>query len=119
MIKLARVARIRTSSLSKVIYMNQQQSTLTNQAILQIAPIDPKFIMQSESLTVVKVIHMNQQQPTLTNQTTLQIALIDPKLIIQSESPTAVILATTILISILVSGITVLVQVIMITKPRP
>ncbi len=66
---------------------------------------------------VHKVIHMNQQQPTLTHQATSQIASIDPTPIIQSESPTAVILAIAILISILTSGITGLVRVIVMTRP--
>jgi hypothetical protein len=61
---------------------------------------------------------MNQQQPTLTHQTTSQIPAVDPTPIVQSESPTAVILAIAILISILVSGITGLVQIIMVTKSR-
>jgi hypothetical protein len=59
---------------------------------------------------------MNQKHPTLTNQATSQIAPIDPTSIIQSESPTAVILAITILISILVNGITKLVRVIVVTR---
>jgi hypothetical protein len=59
---------------------------------------------------------MNQQQPTLTHQATSQIAPIDPTPILQSESPTAVILAIAILISILVSGITGLVRVIVVTR---
>lgn len=64
---------------------------------------------------VHKVIQMNQQS-TLTHQATSQIAPIDPTPIIQSESPTAVILAIAILISILTSGITGLVRVIVVTK---
>lgn len=64
---------------------------------------------------VHKVIQMNQQL-TLTHQATSQIAPIDPMPIIQSESPTAVILALAILISILVSGITGLVRVIVVTR---
>ncbi|MCL6436311.1 MAG: hypothetical protein K6T90_19295 [Leptolyngbyaceae cyanobacterium HOT.MB2.61] len=59
---------------------------------------------------------MNQQQPTLTHQATSPIAPIDPTPIIQSESPTAVILAIAILISILTSGITGLVRVIVMTR---
>jgi hypothetical protein len=59
---------------------------------------------------------MNQQQSTLTYPASSQIAPIDPTPIIQSESPTEVILAIAILISILVSGITGLVRVILVTK---
>jgi hypothetical protein len=59
---------------------------------------------------------MNQQQPTLNHQATSQIAPIDPTPIIQSESPTAVILAIAIFVSILISGITGLVRVIMMTR---
>lgn len=59
---------------------------------------------------------MTQQQITSTQPTTSSIAPIDPTSIIQSESPTAVILAIAILISILVSGITRLVRVIMVTR---
>lgn len=62
------------------------------------------------------VIQMNQQQPTLTYQPTSQIAPIDPTPIIQSESPTAVILAIAILLSILVSGVTGLVRVIVVAR---
>lgn len=60
---------------------------------------------------------MNPQQPTL-HQATSQIARIDPTPIIQSESPTAVILAIAILISILTSGITGLVRVMVIKSGR-
>ncbi|MGA7935932.1 MAG: hypothetical protein WCA35_20435 [Kovacikia sp.] len=59
---------------------------------------------------------MNQQLPTSTYQTNSQFPSIDPTPIIQSESPTAVILAIAILISMLVSGITGLMRVIMVTK---
>ena len=59
---------------------------------------------------------MNQQQPTLTHQTISPIAPIDPTPIVHSESPTAVILAIAILISILISGITGLVQVLVVTR---
>lgn len=59
---------------------------------------------------------MNQQQPTSTHQATSQIAPIDPTPIIQSESTTAVILAIAIFVSILISGITGLVRVIMMTR---
>lgn len=61
-----------------------------------------------------KVIQMNQ--PKLTHQAMSQIAPIDPPPIIQSESPTVLILAISILISILTSGITGLVRVIVITR---
>jgi hypothetical protein len=59
---------------------------------------------------------MNQQQLTLTHQTASQIAPIDPTPIVQSESPTAVILAIAILLSILISGITGLVRVLVLTR---
>jgi hypothetical protein len=59
---------------------------------------------------------MNQQQPMSAQQNISQIAPIDPTPIIQSESPTAVILAIAILISILISGITGLVRVIVVTR---
>ena len=55
-------------------------------------------------------------QPTSTQQVTPLIAPIDPVAISQSESPTAIILAIAILISILVSGITGLLRVIVVTK---
>ena len=55
---------------------------------------------------------MAQIQPT-SNQTTVP---IDPTPIVQSDSPTAVIFAIAILISILVSGITGLVRVVMLAK---
>jgi hypothetical protein len=61
---------------------------------------------------------MNQKQPTLTHQVTSPIAPIDPTVIVQSESPTAVILAIAILISILISGVTGLVWVIMVNRFR-
>lgn len=61
---------------------------------------------------------MTQQQLTATQPATSSFAPIDPTPIIQSESPTAVILAITILISILVSGITGLVRVVMVTRSR-
>jgi hypothetical protein len=57
---------------------------------------------------------MNQRQL----QTTTSIVPIDPTPIVQSESPTAVILAITILIAILTSGITGLVRVIVMTRSR-
>jgi hypothetical protein len=59
---------------------------------------------------------MTQAKATSTQQTVSPIAPIDPTPIIQSESPTAVILAISILISILVGSITSLIQVIMMTK---
>jgi hypothetical protein len=59
---------------------------------------------------------MNQQQTPLTHQTTSQITPIDPTPIVQSESPTAVILAIAILISILTTGITGLVRVIVMAR---
>jgi hypothetical protein len=59
---------------------------------------------------------MNQQQSKLTQQIAPSIAPIDPTPIVQSESPTAVILAIAILISILISGITGLVRVIVMTR---
>jgi len=65
---------------------------------------------------VQKVNQMNQQQPVSTQQTVLPIAPIDPTSIIQSDSPTAVILAIAILISMLISGITGLVRVIVVTR---
>lgn len=61
---------------------------------------------------------MNSQQPASTQQTVSSIAPIDPTPLMRSESPTGVILAIAILISMMVSGITGLVRVIMITKPR-
>ncbi len=56
------------------------------------------------------------QQPTSTQATVSQITPIDPALIVKSESPTAIILAIALLISILVSGITGLVRVL-VHKP--
>ena len=60
---------------------------------------------------------MSQQQPTFTQQSVPLIAPIDPKPIVeQGESPTAIILAIAILISVLVSGITSLVGVVMVRR---
>jgi hypothetical protein len=59
---------------------------------------------------------MHQRQTVLTQQMPPAIAPIDPTPILQSESPTAVILATAILISILVSSITGLVLVILVKR---
>jgi hypothetical protein len=59
---------------------------------------------------------MNQQLPISTHQATSQFPYLDPTPIIQSESPTAVILAIAIFVSILISGITGLVRVIIMTR---
>ena len=58
----------------------------------------------------------SQQQTTSGNQTTASIALIDPALLVKhgksEDSSVTVILAISILISIIISGITGLVRVI-------
>ncbi len=59
---------------------------------------------------------MSQQQFTEPQQPTTPIAPIDPKPILQSESPTGIILAIAVLISILLSSVAGLVQVIMVAK---
>jgi hypothetical protein len=58
---------------------------------------------------------LHQDQP-ITTQNSAPVLPIDPTPIAQSESPTAMILAIAILISLLTSGITGLVQVIMLTR---
>jgi hypothetical protein len=65
---------------------------------------------------VQKAIQMNQQT-IVENQSVAQMSPIDPKPIVEhGESPTSIILAIAILISILVSGITGLVRVIVVTR---
>jgi hypothetical protein len=59
---------------------------------------------------------MTQLQPTFTQQTAPSGALLDPTPIIKSESPAAVILAIAILMSMLISGITGLVRVLMMSR---
>lgn len=58
------------------------------------------------------------QIQTTTNQPSAPMLPIDPTPIIQSESTTSVILAIAILISILISGITGLVQLLVVTRSR-
>lgn len=64
--------------------------------------------------------HSMNQQPTSNQQTTASIAPIDPALLVKhgksEDSSVTVILAIAILISILITGITGLVRVIMLTK---
>ncbi len=65
---------------------------------------------------VEKVIQMNQQA-VVKSQSMPQIAPTDLKPIVEhGESPTSIILALAILISILTTGITGLVRVIVMTK---
>jgi hypothetical protein len=59
---------------------------------------------------------MSQTQLSTINQTVQPIAPLDPTPIVQSDSPTAVILAIAILISLLLSGITSLVRVVMTAR---
>jgi hypothetical protein len=58
----------------------------------------------------------SQPQHSQIQQVVPPTAPIDPALIAKSESPTAVILAIAILISMLISGITGLVGVIMMSR---
>jgi hypothetical protein len=62
---------------------------------------------------------MNQQQPTSIQHTVPSSVPIDIQPIVEhGESPTAIILSIAILSSTLISGITGLVRVILMSKPR-
>jgi uncharacterized membrane protein len=63
-----------------------------------------------------KVTLMNQEQLTSTQPTVTPVIPIDPTPIIQSESPSAVILAISILISVLLSSLTGLIKVLVMKR---
>jgi len=84
-----------------------------NSGIAQVRPHKAKVF--DETVESKDTNKMTQIQST-TNQATAPIAPIDPTSIIQSDSPTAAILAIAILFSMLVSGTSGLIRVIVVTR---
>ncbi len=74
---------------------------------------------QNESMNSKGDLMSSQLKPTIINQAIPPITPIDPKPIIEhGNSPTAIILAITILIAILISSMTTLIQVILVKQKQ-